>query len=59
MKYKKPHPFIIVHGHTIVKTPEVLSNRIAVDTGTYEGGPLTAVRLGAGEPCIIQTKSKQ
>ena len=59
MKYKKPHPFIIVHGHTIVKTPELLSNRIAVDTGTYEGGPLTAVRLGAGEPYIIQTKSNK
>ena len=56
MEYKKPHPLIIVHGHTIVEEPEILSNRIAVDTGTYEGGPLTAVRLSSDDPYIIQTQ---
>jgi len=58
IKYTKPHPFIIVHGHTIVETAQVLSNRIPVDTGTYEGGPLTAVRLGADGAHFIQTASK-
>jgi len=58
MTYTKPHPYIIVHGHTIVENAEVLSNRIAVDTGTYEGGPLTAVRLGADGPHFIQTRPK-
>lgn len=58
MAYKKQHPLIIVHGHTIVETVEVLPNRIAVDTGTYDGGPLTAVRLGNDGPHILQTVPK-
>ena len=58
IKYTKPHPFIIVHGHTIVETPQVLPNRIPIDTGTYEGGPLTAVRLGDDGAHFIQTVPK-
>ena len=59
IKYTKPHPFIIVHGHTIVETPQVLPNRIPIDTGTYEGGPLTAVRLGGADGAhFIQTVPK-
>lgn len=41
--YKKPHPYMIVHGHTVVETAEVLSNRIPVDTGACHGGMLTAL----------------
>ena len=58
IKYTKPHPFIIVHGHTIVETAQVLPNRIPIDTGTYEGGPLTAVRLGGDGAHFIQTVPK-
>ena len=58
LTYEKPHPFIIVHGHTIVKKADIRPNRIAVDTGAYEGGPLTAVRLGRGDPRIFDTASK-
>lgn len=36
---------IVVHGHTIVVAPEHRSNRIAIDTGCYATGRLTAVRL--------------
>lgn len=38
-------PFIVVHGHTISETPEVLHNRIGVDTGAFMTGRLTAVEL--------------
>jgi len=58
MTYEKPHPFIIVHGHTIVEKADIRSNRIAVDTGTYDGGPLTAVRLSHDVPHIIETTPK-
>ncbi len=58
MAYEKPHPFIIVHGHTIVEKADIRPNRIAVDTGTYEGGPLTAVRLSKEGPFIIETQRK-
>lgn len=38
-----PFPKKVVHGHTIVDEPQILPNRIAIDTGVYtEGGALTA-----------------
>jgi serine/threonine protein phosphatase 1 len=40
-------PFVVVHGHTISETPEVLHNRIGVDTGAFMTGRLTAVELRA------------
>jgi len=45
LSYKKPHPYKVVHGHSIVEKAEDFGNRIAVDTGGYNGGPLTAVFL--------------
>ena len=37
-------PFVVVHGHTI-RGPEVLPHRIAVDSGAYRTGVLTAVQI--------------
>jgi serine/threonine protein phosphatase 1 len=36
---------IIVHGHTPRREPEVLANRINIDTGAYASGRLTCVAL--------------
>jgi Calcineurin-like phosphoesterase len=36
---------IVVHGHTPVDEPEVLSNRINIDTGAFATGRLTCVVL--------------
>lgn len=41
------HGFMVVHGHTIVRDVEFHSNRIAVDTGCYESGVLSAVAIEA------------
>lgn len=38
---------VIVHGHTPVREPQTLPHRIAVDTGCYQSGHLTALRLTA------------
>ncbi len=35
------HGKVIVHGHTITPEPELLSNRIGIDTGAYSTGILT------------------
>lgn len=43
------HGMIVVHGHTIVSGPEQHSNRIALDTGAYRTGVLTALGLEGGE----------
>jgi serine/threonine protein phosphatase 1 len=36
---------LIVHGHTPVMEPEVLSNRINIDTGAYATGRLSCLVL--------------
>ncbi len=41
----KEHGFVIVHGHTIVPAVEERRNRIAIDTGAYRTGMLTAVAI--------------
>ncbi|CAN7618848.1 metallophosphoesterase family protein [Phenylobacterium sp. LjRoot225] len=46
---------IIVHGHTWASdAPELLSHRIGLDTGAYETGVLTAVRIEGPQHRIVQ-----
>jgi serine/threonine protein phosphatase 1 len=47
--------FVVVHGHTPVESPELLFNRINVDTGAVWTGRLTALVLHAGEQYFLQT----
>ncbi|MBI4366016.1 MAG: serine/threonine protein phosphatase [Deltaproteobacteria bacterium] len=42
---KKDFGKIVVHGHTPVEAPEVLPNRINIDTGAFATGRLTCVVL--------------
>jgi len=46
---RRDHGVVVVHGHTIVETPELLPNRIGIDTGAYYSGRLTALGLERGE----------
>lgn len=39
------HGKVVVHGHTIVERPELLANRIAIDTGAYATGILSCLVL--------------
>ena len=43
------HGFVVVHGHTIVPKVEERSNRIAIDTGAYRSGRLTALVIEEAE----------
>ncbi|WP_232281944.1 metallophosphoesterase family protein [Roseobacter sp. SK209-2-6] len=38
----------VVHGHTVVGAPEVRAGRIAIDTGAYATGRLSAICLDGG-----------
>jgi serine/threonine protein phosphatase 1 len=46
---------MVVHGHTIVDAPEQHLNRIAVDTGAYRTGVLTAIGLEGQERWFLST----
>ncbi|MFQ1699085.1 metallophosphoesterase [Loktanella agnita] len=38
----------LIHGHTIVAAPHIVDGRVAIDTGAYATGQLTAVHVTAG-----------
>ncbi|MGE4312664.1 MAG: metallophosphoesterase [Pseudobdellovibrionaceae bacterium] len=48
------HGYRVVHGHTITPAPVVLPNRIGLDTGFYDQGVLTALRLEGNDGEILQ-----
>jgi len=54
----KPLPKRVVHGHTITpdKQPEIYPHRINVDTGLYDGGPLTAAVSEDDQVRLLQVK---
>ena len=45
---------VVVHGHTPRREPELLPNRINVDTRAYDSGRLTAVQLDGSRLRLIQ-----
>ncbi len=53
---RRRHEKVIVHGHTVVDAPELLENRIAVDTGAYASGVLTALVLNGEERRFLQAR---
>jgi serine/threonine protein phosphatase 1 len=48
------HPWRVVHGHTITGTPEILPNRINVDTGLYKNGVLSCAVIEGSHVDIMQ-----
>lgn len=55
LSHRGRHEKIIVHGHSIAEEPEILSNRIGIDTGAYASGRLTAIALEGAERWILVT----
>jgi serine/threonine protein phosphatase 1 len=50
------HSAIIVHGHTVVEDgPMLLHNRIAIDTGAYRTGKLSAVGFEGSKQWTLST----
>lgn len=45
LQHSKPLSHCVVHGHTPVRAPTLEGSRIAIDTGAYATGVLTAARL--------------
>lgn len=51
LDHAEPHSHIVVHGHTITASlwPEILANRVALDTGAYRTGRLSAALIRKDE----------
>ena len=48
------HGKVVVHGHSATAEPEVLANRIGIDTGACYGGKLTALVLEGDQRHFLQ-----
>ena len=46
--------FVVVHGHTPVMKPELLPNRINIDTGAFATNRLTCLKIDADGPRVLQ-----
>jgi serine/threonine protein phosphatase 1 len=55
--YTRPHPWLVVHGHTIMERPMHFGNRINLDTGAgANAGPrFLTVAAFEGEECFVLT----
>lgn len=51
----KEHGFVVVHGHTIVPEVDERPNRIAIDTGAYHSGVLTALGIEETDRWLLST----
>jgi len=47
------HPKVVVHGHTPAPDPEMMANRVNVDTGAFQWGRLTALVIDGAEKRIL------
>jgi diadenosine tetraphosphatase ApaH/serine/threonine PP2A family protein phosphatase len=50
------HDCRVVHGHTITWSPEVLPNRIGIDTGAYVSGALTCLVIEGAETRFLTAR---
>jgi serine/threonine protein phosphatase 1 len=55
LKYTGDFGAVVVHGHTPVRTPEDLHNRIGIDTLAFLSGKLTAVGLEGSRRWFLST----
>jgi serine/threonine protein phosphatase 1 len=58
LESKKNHGAIIVHGHSITPEPQLLPNRIGIDTGAFKTGVLTCLVLEGERQRFLQTGAK-
>ncbi|GAA2853322.1 serine/threonine protein phosphatase 1 [Aminobacter aminovorans] len=57
LRYPELHPKVVVHGHTPQAEPEVLANRVNVDTGVFHSGVLTALVVDGAEKRLISVRT--
>lgn len=50
---------IVVHGHTPVAAPEILPNRINIDTGAFASGNLACLVLEGASALILAPRQKE
>ena len=47
---------VVVHGHTPAAVPEIVGNRVNLDTGAWQSGILTALAVDGQDKRIMQVE---
>lgn len=55
----RDHGVLVVHGHTPGRQVRHFGNRVNIDTGAAEGGPVSAVRIEEGGVWLLRDDSAQ
>jgi len=50
------HPKLVVHGHTPVSEPEIMPNRVNLDTGAWHTGRLTAMMFEEKRKRLLEVR---
>jgi len=53
LSFRGDHPYLVIHGHTPVHEPEIMRNRINIDTGAYATGRLTCLVVEGVERRVL------
>ncbi len=53
LSFKQSHGPLVVHGHTPVRHPELLPNRINIDTGAWMSGILTCIAIEGSKIVVL------
>ena len=58
LSHSGDHGCVVVHGHTITEEPQILPNRIGIDTGAFFSGRLTALALEGTERWLVEAREE-
>lgn len=56
-RHRELFPKVVVHGHTPVAEPEILPNRVNIDTGAFASGRLTALVIDGAEKRLLTVEA--
>ncbi|SEQ17487.1 metallophosphoesterase family protein [Thalassovita taeanensis] len=59
LTHTKPHPWLVVHGHTAVDQAEHQGNRVNLDSGAGYGRPITAAVFESGQVWTLKPGGRQ
>uniref|UniRef100_UPI0025D8DE2D metallophosphoesterase n=1 Tax=uncultured Shimia sp. TaxID=573152 RepID=UPI0025D8DE2D len=59
LSYSRPHPWLVVHGHTPVDHPTHCGNRVNLDTGAGYGRPVSAAFFEDGRVWSLMPEGRQ
>jgi serine/threonine protein phosphatase 1 len=57
LRYPGLHPKVIVHGHTPALEPEILANRVNIDTMAFASGRLTALVIDGAQKRLLTVEA--